>query len=231
MQKIHYVIVRITSQQELSSQGLDVSQWKTLSTNSAKHKSVFENIISHSMAGCYMLGEENRHWIAFMLWEGSAGEAVSMSVCLCVGSGMKGCGWACTDRRTGRPVASGNQKPWFTTRRWSDTHSSVWELDRRCWSARARTSTPTHTRMLTSREALMFGATFVLGISEVEKGWEKGEGIHRGKSRLWNWTQHYRRDRRGFSKEKEGHTHAKYTQAHQAGTHLLDISSYVALYE
>ena len=58
-----------------------------------------------------MLGEENRHCIAFMLQKGSAGEAVSMSLCFCVGSRMKGYGGACTDRHTGRPVASGDQKP------------------------------------------------------------------------------------------------------------------------
>lgn len=35
-----------------------------------------------------MLGEESRHCIGFVLWEGSAGEAASL--CLCVGPGMKG---------------------------------------------------------------------------------------------------------------------------------------------
>lgn len=57
---------------------------KTLSTNSVKTKSVFENIISPRMAGCYMLGEENRHCIAFMLWEGSARERLYPWACVCV---------------------------------------------------------------------------------------------------------------------------------------------------
>lgn len=126
-------------------QVFDGNQWKALSTNSVKDKTVFENIISHWMAGCYMLVEENRHRIAFMLWKRSAGEVVSMRLCLCVIPGMKGYRWACTDKHMGRPIASGNQKPWFTTRRWSDTHSSVWELDKHCWSAHACACTNTHT--------------------------------------------------------------------------------------
>lgn len=50
---------------------------------------MFESIISRRAAGCYMLDEEYRHCIAFMLREGCASEAVSMIACLCVGSGMK----------------------------------------------------------------------------------------------------------------------------------------------
>lgn len=52
--------------------------------------------------------------------------------------------------------------------------------------------THTNTHSLTSREALKFSSTFVLAISEAEKGSEKGKGIHRGKSHLQNrqkWLQ------------------------------------------
>lgn len=107
------------------------------------------------MAGCYMLVEKNRHCIAFMLWEGCVREVVSMNVCLCVGPGMKGDGRACTDRLMGRPVASGDQKPWFTTERWSETHSSVWE-DRHRWNAHARAcrNTPTQIRTQPQEERL-----------------------------------------------------------------------------
>lgn len=109
---------------------------------------MFENIIHQRTAGCYMLGEENRHYVAFEACSGCAGEAISMSVCLCVGSGMKGYGWACTDRFLRLLVASSDQKPWFTTEQWSDTHSSMREPDRHYWSActPASTNTPTQTQ-------------------------------------------------------------------------------------
>lgn len=62
---------------------------ETLPADSVKQRNVFANVISHWMSGCYVLAEEKRHCVAFLLWEGSAGD-VSTSLCLCVGPGMKG---------------------------------------------------------------------------------------------------------------------------------------------
>lgn len=135
------------------------------------------------MTGCYMLVEKNRHCIAFMLWDGCAREVVSLSVCLCVGSRMKGDGWACTDRHMGRPVASSDQKSWFTTKLRSETHSSVWEQDRHGWSAHAHACTNTPTQIHSQAQVQRLWCSvcaFVFGISEVEKGWERGKAIHRG---------------------------------------------------
>lgn len=109
MRKIQCANQRITSQQEFVIESLKCLSAKTLSTNS--QQGVFENIIHQRMAGCYMLGEENRHYVAFEACSGCAGEAISMSVCLCVGSGMKGL-WIsvyrqvpATSRRQQRPEA------------------------------------------------------------------------------------------------------------------------------
>lgn len=134
--KTRCLIMKIRSQQFVSTRFWMVISGETLPADSLKWRNVFADVISHWMPGCYVLAEEKRHCVALLLWEGSAGD-VSTSLCLCVGLGMRGYRWACTDRHMGRPVASGNQKPWFTTRRWSDAHSFVWELDKHCWSAHA----------------------------------------------------------------------------------------------
>lgn len=75
MRKIQCANQRITSQQEFVIESLKCLSAKTLSTNS--QQGVFENIIHQRMAGCYMLGEENRHYVAFeACWWGHIYECV-----------------------------------------------------------------------------------------------------------------------------------------------------------
>lgn len=143
MQKIHCVIIKISSQQQF----VITRFWMVIFVN--KPCEVQERVWEHhlSLDGRMLharWGKQTLYWFRVMggeCWRSRE----SVSLCLCVGPGMKGYRWACTDRHMGRPVASGNEKPWFTTRRWSDAHSSVWELDKHCWSAHACACANTHT--------------------------------------------------------------------------------------
>lgn len=64
----------------------------------------------YRLAGCYMLGEENRQLYCFHVV--GVLERLYLWMCVCV---WRFNGRACTDRSTGHPVASGDHRPWFTT--------------------------------------------------------------------------------------------------------------------
>lgn len=115
-------------------------------------------------------------------WRGVLGRLYPW-VCLCVGSGMKGYGWACTDKHMGHPVASSDQKPWLTTKRWSETHSSVWEQDRH-FRRRMHMRAQTHPHTQTQAERLWCSLLRLFLAFQSWRGAKKGKGIHRGKSHL-----------------------------------------------